>query len=44
MNERWQGDGMIRFGYQNIRGLDMERGLETTTEIDMMMDMGIDVQ
>ena len=44
MQERTQGDGVIRYGYQNIRGSDLEHGLETATEVDMMLELGIDVQ
>ena len=44
MPERINGDGIIRYGYQNIRGSEMNRGLQLATEVDMMADLGVNVQ
>lgn len=42
--ERIDGDGITRFGFQNIRGSDLNSGLEVATEIDMMLELEVDVQ
>lgn len=41
--ERWDGDGIICLGYQNVRGMDMYNGLEVSTKIDMMRELGINI-
>ena len=44
MRERWHGDGILRFGYQNARGVGVHRGLDAATEINMMQEMGVNAQ
>ena len=41
---RHHNDGITRSGYQNIRGSDIDSGLEIATEVDTMHDIGSDVQ
>lgn len=44
LSERTYGDGIIRLGFQNIRGSDLNSGLEVATEVDMMLELEVDVQ
>ena len=44
LRQRKEGDGIIRVGFQNIRGTSLTSGLEVPYEIDAMDDLGIDIQ
>ena len=44
MKEQTEDDGIIRYGYRNIRGSYLEHSLETATEINMMLELGTNVQ
>ena len=41
---RVHNDGLTRSGYQNIRGSDLDSGLEVATEVDTMYEIGSDIQ
>ncbi len=42
--DRHDNDGYTRFGFQNIRGSNIDSGLEIATEIDNMINLGVDIQ
>jgi hypothetical protein len=44
MPSRFEGDNLSRFGFQNVRGTDMNRGFQVPTEIDSFIKHGADVQ
>jgi hypothetical protein len=44
MPPRYEGDNLTRFGFQNVRGTDMNRGFQVPTEIDSFTDYGVDIQ
>jgi len=39
-----ENDGIHRMGYQNIRGITLNSGLEIPEELDVMRELGIDTQ
>ena len=41
---RYKGDGIIRFGFQNVRGTSINEGLETAEEIEVKDYLGVNVQ
>ena len=44
LQERYEGDGLSRFGFQNVRGTNMGKGLETAEEMEAMDRIGTEVQ
>ena len=44
LQPRAEDDGIFRLGYQNIHGTTLGQGLEIAEEIDVMRELGVDVQ
>ena len=44
IQDRHDNDGYTRFGFQNTRGVSIDNGLEIATEIDNMINLGVDIQ
>jgi hypothetical protein len=44
IQEQYDNDGYTRFGFQNTRGVSIDSGLEIATEIDNMINLGVDIQ
>ena len=44
LRKRVDGDGVLRVGFQNIRGTDMNNGFAVAPELDAMDDIGAHIQ
>ena len=44
LTARADKDGITRMGFHNINGTDAESGLQVASEIDIIRELGLDVQ